>query len=295
MRFSRTALATAVAAMALVAAGAGSGAVQHVEMRVEGPPRLAGVASRINNTNTAAIARALAHAGLAWPSPLRIMLIDREDPVSQQTPPWVVGSASFPDEIVIFPDRIGTYPYDSLEAVLIHEIAHLALAARAEGRPLPRWFHEGVAVSVESGWGLGSQVRLLIAAQRDPVIDDISRLFASESLPATSTAYLLSAALIEDVRRRHGAAVPGDIARRVAAGDTFEQAFVNATGETPAHAASTAWRVYRGLRWLPLVTSPSSVWGAILILAAAAFVARMRRRRQRHREWAAEEESEQQM
>jgi hypothetical protein len=293
VRFRSGALTAALVLAWLFAAGARSGAVQD-GMRVEGPPQLAGVASRIDNINTEAIERALAQAGLAWPSTIRIVLVDRDDPVSQHTPPWVVGSASFPDEIVIFPDRIGTYPYGSLEAVLTHEIAHLALSARAEGRPLPRWFHEGVAVSVESGWGLGSQVRLLFAAQRDPQIDDISRLFASESLPATSTAYLLSAALIEDVRRRHGPGAPGDIAGRVAAGDTFEQAFVNATGETPAHAAATAWRVYRGLRWLPLVTSPSSVWGAILILASAAFVARWRRRRQRHREWAAEEEREQQ-
>lgn len=292
MRFSRAAPAIAILTMAMWAAGA-SAVVQQVRMRVEAPPQLASVASRLDNINRDAIARALAQAGLAWPSDVRVVLHDRDDPVSRHTPPWVVGSASFPDEIVIFPDRVGTYPYGSLEAVLTHEIAHLALSARAGGRPLPRWFHEGVAVSVESGWGLGSQVRLLIAAQRDPLIDDIGRLFESESLPATSTAYLLSAALIEDVRRRHGPGVPGEIARRVAAGDPFEQAFATATGETPAHAAAAAWRVYRGLRWLPLLTSPSSVWGAILILAAAAFVARLRRRRQRHREWAAEEESEQ--
>src|SRR5690606_18606669 len=127
---------------------------------------------------------AMALAGLELPSSVSVVLIDRDDSAYGQTPPWVVGTASYPGRIVIYPDRIGSYPYDSLEAVLIHELAHVSLSERAAGGFLPRWFHEGVAVSVESGWGIGSQVRLLLAAQRDPEIDDVSRLFASDSLPA---------------------------------------------------------------------------------------------------------------
>jgi hypothetical protein len=155
------------------------------------------------------LARALAHAGLELPPRVDITLLDANDPGAQRVPPWIVARAFGAETVIIYPARVGAYPYDSLESVVLHEIVHLSLHVRADGRPLPRWFHEGVAVSVESGWGIGSQARLMLAAARDPGVADVSSLFASGAAPETQTAYLLSAALIEDVRRRHGLTIPG--------------------------------------------------------------------------------------
>ena len=259
------------------------------QVTVVAPPTLAGVAAQLEGMDPTITSRALSHAGLEFPGTVRILLIDRDHPAAQQSAPWIVGQAFGTDGIILYPHRIGAYPYDSLESVLIHEITHLALSVHAGGRALPRWFHEGVAVSVESGWGLGSQVRLLVAAAREPAVDDLSALFASEALPATTTAYLLSAALIEDVRRRHGSTTPGRIAARVAKGESFEAAFLGETAETPDQAAVVAWRMYRGLRWVPIITSASGMWGGILALAGIAYLVRVRRRRQRRRQWEAEE------
>lgn len=270
-------------------AGAAS---QPLDLKVEAPPALAGVAARVESIDQGGLARALAAAGLDLPAAVRLILVADDHPVAASTPAWVVGQAFGIDTIVIYPQRIGSYPYGSLESVVLHEFAHLALNLRAGGGDLPRWFHEGVAVSIESGWGIGSQARLLWAAQHDPAIDDVAMLFASGAVPDTTTAYLLSAALIEDVRRRHGLAVPGAIAARVAGGDRFDVAFARETGETVGEAAAQAWRVYRGLRWLPILTSASGVWGAILALAAIAFVVRLRRRRQRRRDWDAAERAD---
>lgn len=237
--------------------------------------------ARIESIRTASLSSALSYAGLALPPRAVVTVIGSDDPRARSTPEWIAGLAIGTDRIVIFPERIGAYPYDSLESLVLHEIVHLALNARAGGRALPRWFHEGVAVSVESGWGFGGQARLLLAAGRDPGLDDVDALFASERAPETATAYLLAAALVEDVRRRHGLAVPGSIAGRVGGGDGFERAFLLETGETVDDAAARAWRVYRGLRWLPVLTSTPALWGAILALAGIAFVVRVRRRRQK--------------
>ena len=114
-------------------------------------------------------------------------------------------------------------------------------------------------------------------------------LFESGAAGESTTAYLLSAALIEDVRRRHGLSVPGAIAARVARGEVFDVAFARETGETVNEAAAQAWRVYRGLRWLPILTGASGLWGGILVLALFAFAVRLRRRWQRRREWEEEE------
>ena len=269
-------------------AGSGSATAQRFDLTVGAPPALDATASRVRAIDPAAIASALTRAGLELPPKVHVTLIDVEDPGAADVPRWVVARAYGVDRVVIFPSRISTYPYDSLDSVVLHEIVHLALNSRAGGHSLPRWFHEGVAVSVESGWGIGSQARLLLAAARDPRMDDVAKLFASESAPETTTAYLLSAALVEDVRRRHGLSIPGEIAARVSRGESFDTAFHAETGESVDEAAAHAWRVYRGLRWLPIVTSGASFWMWVLLLAFVAFF--MRRRRRRQKRWEEDEE-----
>lgn len=180
--------------------------------------------------------------------------------------------------------------YDSLEAVVWHEVVHLALVAQAGDQALPRWFHEGVAMSVEKGWGITSQVQLLLAAGGSAGLADLERLFQSETQPETATAYLLAAALVSALRERHGAAVPGAIVDRVARGAGFAEAFALETGDTPDEAAARAWDIYRRwTSWIPVVTSTFSLWIGILTLAVAAFLAARRKRWRRRRLWDQEE------
>jgi hypothetical protein len=281
---SRSCLAACVRWLVLPVAllsGASAAAAQPFDLTVSAPAPLSEVAARVRAIDAASLATSLSRAGLDLPPRVQVTLIPDDDPRARGVPAWVAARAFGGDTIVIYHHRIRSYPYDSIESLVLHEIVHLALNTRAGGRVLPRWFHEGVAVSVESGWGIGSQARLLLAAARGPAIDDVAALFASDAAPENTTAYLLSAALIEDVRRRHGLNVPGAIAGRVARGEAFEAAFRGETGETVADAAAQAWRVYRGLRWLPIVTGPASLWGGILLLAVVAFVVRRRRRRRK--------------
>jgi hypothetical protein len=270
----------------LAAARAGA---QDPPLIVEASPFLEPAARRVRGLDRAALSRTLSASGLPMPGRIVVTLIPREDPDGRRVPPWIVGLASGTSRIVVFPDRIGGYPYDSLETVVRHEIVHLALNTRADGHPLPRWFHEGVALTLESGWGTRDDMRLLLAALDPPSLADIGRLFASDSQPDSAQAYLLSGALVDDIRRRHGAGIVGAIAGGVAAGGTFEGAFRAATGETVDDAAARAWRGHRRLsRWFPVITSPAAVWTLILALAAVAFGARVRRRRETRRRWEAD-------
>lgn len=288
MRHGRRALRAALALAAVLLLPTTSRARQF-DLTVE-PGGTPDLARRITAMDQGDIVRALARAGLDPPGRVHITLIGEGDARAAAVPRWVVAQAFGSGEVVIFPARIASYPYDSLESVVLHEIVHLALNTRARGRPLPRWFHEGVAVSVESGWGVTSQMRLLAAAWRDPAIDDVSRLFRSGSQPDSTTAYLLAAAFVEDVRERHGAAVPGAIAERVGRGEPFETAFEAETGVTVDDAAAAAWATYRTWqRWLPVIAGPGSLWTWILVLAFIAFVVRLRKRRERRRRWEDEE------
>ena len=278
----RAALAAGLLALASSAAAA--------DLTVTAPASLRPLAARLETIDQPAITAALAAAGLPMPPRVDVTLVPGEDPLARETPNWIVGRAFGTRDIIIFPDRIGSYPTDSLDSTFIHEIAHLALTVAAGGRELPRWFHEGVAVFVERGWGPGSEWRLLVATAREPTIADVNRLFRSDAQLASQQAYLLAAVLVEDVARRHGPGWPGAVARRVAAGIPFERAFVLETGTTPDAAAARAWESYRRwTTWLAMAGDPSAVWLVILALACLAFVMRRRANHRRRLRWAQEE------
>lgn len=263
-----------------------SATVAAAEWTVVAPASLEPAARRIRNLDAQPIAEALQHAGLELPPRVHVTLVSGDDQGARNVPAWVAGFATGVSDIVILPDRVGSYPYDSLESVMRHELVHLALNAGSGRRPLPRWFHEGVAVSIESGWRVGDRLLLTVAAFTGPPLDEVTRLFASDARPDTAEAYLLATALVDDLRRVHGAALPGGVAARVAAGVPFARAFELETGETPALAADRAWRSYRRwTRWLPLATSASALWGLILALAFVAFFVTLSKRARRRRQW----------
>jgi hypothetical protein len=257
-----------------------------LDLTVEAPTSLAPAADRVCRMDREQLAQALARVGLNIPPQIRITLMAEDDLRALAIPLWIVGLASGQRDIAIFPERIGSYPYDSLESVVWHEVVHLALAAQAGNRPLPRWFHEGVAMSVERGWGVTSQVRFLLAAGGSADLADVERLFNAGTQPESASAYLLAAALVSDLQQRHGAAVPGAIVDRVAHGAGFAEAFVLETGETPDETAARVWQIYRRwTSWIPAATSAFSLWIGILVLAVVAFLATLRKRWQRRRLW----------
>jgi len=256
-----------------------------MNLTVEAGPALGELADRVRHIDRESLADRLAQAGLDMPAQVRIVLIPEGDPRARATPRWIVGMAFGRHNIAVFPERVGPYPYESLEAVVSHEVVHLALAAQANA-PLPRWFHEGVATSVEQGWGVSNQARLVFATIGNPVLADLSRLFQSASERETISAYLLAAALVSDLRERHGMDSPGLIVDRVARGTPFARAFLLQTQETPEQVATRAWARYRRwTSWIPIITSVSSLWIGIMVLACLAFLVTLRRRAQRRQRW----------
>jgi hypothetical protein len=256
-----------------------------MELTVEAAPALDALADRVGNIDRESLANQLAQAGLNTPPVVLVELIAEDDQRARTMPPWVVGVAFGPRNVAIFPARVGPYPYESLESVVSHEVVHLALTAQAGG-PLPRWFHEGVATSVEQGWGLSSQARLLFATVADPRLADLGRLFQSESRRENVNAYLLAAALVADIRERHGADAPGRIVDQVRRGTPFPRAFLLQTDETPQQAAARAWGRYRRwTSWIPIATSVSALWMGIMALSGVAFLVTVRKRVLRRRQW----------
>ena len=280
----------AAGALVMVGVLATGASAASMDVTVRAPASLSVVAERVHMMDWPPLEEALVRAGLEPPPRVRVTLVAEDDPDARATPSWIVGQAFGSFDVRVFPARVGAYPYSSLESVLWHEVVHLALSVQARGQPLPRWFHEGVAMSVERGWGFTSQARLGLAVAGEPGLADLSRLFASNAQPETARAYLLASTLIVDLRQRHGAAAPGAVVGLVSRGIPFPRAFEQLTGETQEAAAARVWRLYRGwTSWIPLVTGAPALWIAILGLAVIAFVASRGRRRRRRGLWDKEE------
>jgi hypothetical protein len=172
----------------MVGALATSARAASMDVTVRAPASLTGVAERVRTMEWPPLEEALVRAGLEPPPRVRVTLVAEDDPDARATPSWIVGQAFGSLDVVVFPARVGAYPYSSLESVLWHEVVHLALSVQARGQPLPRWFHEGVAMSVERGWGFTSQARLALAAAGEPGLADLDRLFNSDDQPENARA-----------------------------------------------------------------------------------------------------------
>jgi hypothetical protein len=234
--------------------------------------------------------------GLADPGPpIRVVLAPEGSPEAGLVPRWVVGYA-LGDQglIVLLPERVPRYPDSSLDDVLLHETAHVLVARAAAGRPLPRWFQEGMAMIAGRSWGLDDRTRLTLALLVDrPVslaaLDGRFALGQAE----VNRAYAVAGSFVRDLLDRYGPGVAPAILAGVARGRSFEDAFFAATGTSLAAAEDSFWnRQTFWYRWVPVLTSSVTLWLLITLLALWAIRHRRRRDAAQRRIWEEEEARE---
>jgi hypothetical protein len=261
----------------------------------EAPPSLYGAVGELRWLPPERWAEVADLVGLASPGPpIHVLLVPEDAPLARRTPRWVEGFAvAREDVVVLLPERVSAYPYDSLPALLTHEVTHVLLDRAAGGGPVPRWFQEGVALLAARDWQLADRERLLVGGVSGvpPSTAALERAFAGDGY-ATDTAYAIAGALVQELVRRHGRGAVRDIAREVAAGRPFPEAFAVATGTSQRDFESAFWRRFRLLyRWLPFATSGSALWLGVTALALTAMARRRARDAAIRRRWAEEDGS----
>jgi len=222
--------------------------------------------------------------------PIPIILVPEDAPLARQTPAWVAAFATGGRAVVLFPARTPSYPHDSVEQLLQHEVAHVLIARAAGGGHVPRWFHEGVALAAERTWTLGDRAwfALDVAFGGKVAPSSVDRLFEGD-LVSIRRAYRLSGLMVEDLLRAHGSDLPARVLAAMRAGLAFEAAFETSTGASVDAAAREFWHRRRlWAAWLPWLTSPAVLWILVTLLALAA-ITRVAWRRATRR-WEEEEE-----
>ena len=264
-------------------------------LEIDAPPALRAVAERVARFPLSGLAEAMRLAGLSDPGPpIDVVLVAEGSELARRTPSWISGFAD-PGRslVVLFPERTRLYATASLEALLQHEVAHVLFSRAARGRPLPRWFNEGLALAAERTVGFEDRSRVAWTriGHREISLSDLERLFTGGPA-ATRRAYAVSGALVQDLLERYGEGSAGRILARLGRGRPFPRAFEEATGEPLAAAVDRFWRRPVWVRWVAFAGRPLYQWMVITALALCAIYARHRRRAEQRRRWAEEEERE---
>jgi MYXO-CTERM domain-containing protein len=260
---------------------------------IEAPPELAPARARLESYDPRPLADIVKLVGLGQPGPpMRVVLAAADSPWARQVTPWTAGFAVGDGSlIVLFPSRSPTYPHDTLEDVLRHEVAHILISRAAGERPVPRWFHEGLAMAVERPWGLEYRTLLASALLFGPrlTLGSIDALFSGDQ-ETQARGYSLSAAVVRDIISEHGAAAPAKILRRVADGWSFDEAIASVTQRSIPSVEDEFWdRQRTWTMWIPLLASSTVVWLGVIGLAALAVRRRRRRAADLRRRWDAED------
>lgn len=282
-----------LAALGLLAAlaPAALGADATPELRFVYAPELAGAAERLAAYDRDALRRTAELVGLADAGPpIPVHLVLEGSGAARLAPGWGLAYAAG-GQVVIIPSRVPGYPYDDLETVLRHEVAHVLIERAAGGGEVPRWFHEGLALYAARGWELADRTRILWATWRgqESALEALDRRFAGGA-DAAGRAYAFSAAFVRHLIDRHGRRAPAAILVGVAAGKTFPEAFRDATGESLAEAEADFFRdVDLWNKWVPFITSSTTLWIGVTLLALWAFRRRRRRDAELKARWEAED------
>jgi hypothetical protein len=250
---------------------------QAPELQFEAPPEMAATKTRLESlTRLDEVARLV---GLKDPgAPISIELATEASDLGRSTEPWIAGFARG-EAVVIFPSRSHSYPHQTLDDVLRHEVAHVLIWRASRGQPVPRWFNEGLATAAERSRGVGDHTQFLLyhAFRSRLSFDGIDRLFDGGPYDQ-ERAYLLSGTLVWDLLRKHGETAGGRILEQVGRGVSFSTAFRDVTGQSLNEAETEFWnREHIWTAWLGIVFSQETLWMTITLLAILA-IWRVRKR-----------------
>ena len=267
---------------------------EYPTLRFESTESFQSIYSRLERMNPDRFKGSMDIVGLTRAgNPIQIILASEKSEWGQQAPSWASGYAlSRFGIIVLLPERVVAYPYESLENVLSHEVAHI-LAARASGNHfLPRWFDEGLAMVAAHSWDFEDMARLQWAIIiGNPVsLDDLNALFHQDAASAKK-AYVLSHALVRFFIQEYGRKWPQSILRTISQGVSFEEAFARTTmtplnrAEAVFWAQQTTWTT-----WVPAITSTLALWLGIVGLAFYAYRKQRQRAKSLQQQWKDEDD-----
>ena len=162
------------------------------------------------------------------------------------------------------------------------------------GGSVPTWFWEGTASVLAREGASRDPITLAWTAIRSgaPRLEDLEASFPREAT-AAAAAYVTAFAFVQTLSQEKGTESLGRVTQRVAHGEEFVDVFQDVYGGTPTGMAA-AWR--RGFlwryRWVPILTSGTTLWLGVTGLFLLAWWRKRRRSSLLMELWELEEQIE---
>ncbi len=254
-------------------------------------------AVRVGEIIDATVGELLEEMSLQELGPVRVVIAQSNREFSELTqggvPDWGVGCAvPSQDLIVLKSPRIVQYPLQ-MEAVIVHELAHIAIAQVLGPVRVPRWFDEGIAMTVAGQWRLTQSSAMASAVLFNRLIPlaELEGRFP-EGTKEAALAYAESFRAVELLRQATEHEDVGALVNAVRAAGDFDIALRREMGMTRAGFYAAAERYFRDRFGIGLLlTGWNPLFLAAALLAILAVVLRVRGRRRRLKEWEREERS----
>jgi len=270
----------------LLSSGICTAEIMSPSLRIQAPPGLEKTAHEIDALGREDFSPDLELVGQeGFQRVITVVLLEEKHPVARETPPGIAGFARGEKAvIVLFPARVRSYPNGTLRALLHHELTHILVWEATEGRPVPRWFNEGLAIVAAREWGFGDRARSALALLSHPPrsFHQLDRAFSSAD---PGPAYALSAELMRRLRAEYGAGAPALILREISRGKNFRDAFFEGTG-CPLDVFER--RFLRRRRswtdWIVWLSSVPTLWLPVSFLAFGALLLHRKKRMKRREE-----------
>jgi hypothetical protein len=203
---------------------------------------------------------------------------------------WAVGIAYADHDLVLL--RIDRLALFDLHDTFVHELSHVVLRKGTDGRFLPRWFVEGVALHQADELALErvqAAARAALTGSLVPLRDLTFRFPATPGRVhlAYAQSLLFFRWLVREVEPDGHVA----LIRRVAGGEKFEAAFAEVFGDS-SDERFAEWS--RGLResssWIPVLTGTGFLWGLLTFVFVWTWWRKRREMRAILKSWREEDE-----
>jgi hypothetical protein len=261
-------------AVLLIAPAISATSIADSVIRLEGrvPP---GVGDSLLFANYSRIWRHVAPDRPVNTDPITIIYYSRNDRrrLGVRLPEWGGGGAIGPDTIIIPVDRAPLAAMD-LPRVTVHELVHVALE-RACGRlRLPRWLHEGLAMTLSGEVQFEEQLALSRAlfSKRIIPLDSIDNVNRFDQWGAT-LAYSESHMAVSFVIDQYGIDAVSELLAAIRSEGRFDRALFQEFGLTPAEFEQLVMRYiadHNGV--LVLISDSNLFWILAALFVVVAFV-----------------------
>ncbi|MCF8032886.1 MAG: hypothetical protein K9K66_07730 [Desulfarculaceae bacterium] len=196
-------------------------------------------------------------------------------------PSWAAGLAAPRQRFILLRSPRQLASALSFREVLLHELAHLYLAAGLKGRHAPLWLEEGLAMQLsgEAGWGLAAAMTRAVLGPGLLPLSSLEKRFPP-SAERASLAYAQSYYLVGWLLNKYGEKALSEVVRSLSQGRPLTAALQRATGHSLA-VLEENFSQDMGSRfsWISALTAGGVLWALIALVAGVGLVVRRRKQR----------------